>query len=47
LTLAEIERDQIQRVLQECGHNKSLAARRLGLHRSTLYAKLRELPVGA
>jgi DNA-binding NtrC family response regulator len=47
LTLAEIERDQIQRVLEECGHNKSLAARRLGLHRSTLYAKLREQPVGA
>lgn len=45
-TLAEVEREQIQRVLRECGHNKSQAARRLGLHRSTLYAKLRDLPVG-
>jgi DNA-binding NtrC family response regulator len=43
LTLAELERLQIAQVLQACGQNKSLAARQLGLHRSTLYAKLKSL----
>ena len=38
-----VEREHIRRVLQECGGNKRLAARRLGISRSTLYAKLRGL----
>ena len=40
-TLQEMERVRIQAVLEETGGNKKLAARKLGIHRSTLYAKLR------
>jgi len=40
-TLQELERWRIQHVLNETHGNKKLAARRLGIHRSTLYAKLR------
>ena len=39
--LATVERTLIERVLEETGGNRSLAARQLGVNRSTLYNKLR------
>ena len=42
LTLADLERDYIYRVLQAEGGNKTRAAQRLGLDRKTLYRKLEE-----
>jgi DNA-binding NtrC family response regulator len=39
--LADIEKQHILRVLQSCDNNKKLAAEKLGIDRSTLYAKLR------
>ena len=42
LTLAELEREYIKRVLQAEGGNKTRAAQRLGLDRKTLYRKLEE-----
>jgi two-component system response regulator HydG len=42
LTLADVERDYIQRVLTAEGGNKTRAAQRLGLDRKTLYRKLEE-----
>jgi DNA-binding NtrC family response regulator len=42
LTLAELEREYINRVLQAEGGNKTRAAQRLGLDRKTLYRKLEE-----
>ncbi len=42
LTLAELEREYIQRVMKEEGGNKTRAAQRLGLDRKTLYRKLEE-----
>lgn len=39
--LADIERVHILKVLKEVGGNKKLAAEKLGIDRSTLYAKLR------
>jgi two-component system response regulator PilR (NtrC family)/two-component system response regulator HydG len=42
LTLAELEREYIFRVLQAEGGNKTRAAQRLGLDRKTLYRKLEE-----
>ncbi|MSP59089.1 MAG: sigma-54-dependent Fis family transcriptional regulator [Myxococcales bacterium] len=42
LTLAELEREYIARVLQAEGGNKTRAAQRLGLDRKTLYRKLEE-----
>ena len=42
LTLDELERDYIQRVLLAEGGNKTRAAQRLGLDRKTLYRKLEE-----
>jgi two-component system response regulator PilR (NtrC family)/two-component system response regulator HydG len=42
LTLAELEREYINRVLQAEGGNKTRAAQRLGLDRKTLYRKLDE-----
>jgi DNA-binding NtrC family response regulator len=42
LTLDELERDYIQRVLSSEGGNKTRAAQRLGLDRKTLYRKLEE-----
>jgi len=46
LTLAEVERDYIKRVLQAEGGNKTRAAQRLGLDRKTLYRKLEEYAAG-
>jgi DNA-binding NtrC family response regulator len=42
LSLAEIERHHILRVLEHCGGNKKATAEMLGIDRSTLYAKLRQ-----
>ena len=42
MTLAALERDFIERVLDDEGGNKSRAAQRLGLDRKTLYRKLEE-----
>ncbi len=42
----EKEREKIKRVLEEVGGNKSLAARMLGIHRTTLWRKLKELGMG-
>ena len=42
LTLAELEREYIVRVLAAEGGNKTRAAQRLGLDRKTLYRKLEE-----
>ena len=39
--LADVERSHILRILKEVGNNKKLAAEKLGIDRSTLYAKLR------
>jgi two-component system response regulator RegA len=44
-TLAKLEREHIERVLRECGHNISKAARALGMHRRTLQYKLAKFPV--
>ena len=40
-TLREMERQRIREALRDAGGNKKLAARKLGIHRSTLYAKMR------
>ena len=40
VTMDEVERRYIARVLQACGGNKTLAARLLGFDRKTLYRKL-------
>ena len=42
LTLEELEREYIERVLEAEGGNKTRAAQRLGLDRKTLYRKLEE-----
>ncbi len=39
----EEEKEKIKRVLEETGWNKSLAAKRLGMHRTTLWRKIKEL----
>lgn len=41
MTLNELIRNTIIQVLNECGGNKSKAARRLGIGRQTLYNKLK------
>jgi DNA-binding NtrC family response regulator len=41
LKLADVEKDHILRVLSLCENNKKMAAEKLGIDRSTLYAKLR------
>jgi DNA-binding NtrC family response regulator len=48
LTLSELEREYIERVVRAEGGNKTRAAQRLGLDRKTLYRKLEEYsaPVG-
>jgi two-component system response regulator HydG len=40
--VAAAERALIARALEECGGRRALAARRLGLHRSTLFNKMRK-----
>ena len=43
--LQEVERQEILRALRESGGNKSLAARKLGIERKTLYEKARRLAI--
>lgn len=43
-SLARAEWEHINRVLNDCGHNISEAARRLGLHRRSLQRKLQKYP---
>jgi transcriptional regulator of acetoin/glycerol metabolism len=38
----EEEKERIKRVLEQVGGNKSLAAKVLGMHRTTLWRKMRE-----
>ncbi len=38
-TLEELEKELIRRTLEECGWNKTMAARKLGIGRRTLYEK--------
>lgn len=45
-TLAEVEREHVVRVLEACGGRQADAARVLGIGRTTLWRKLRELGVG-
>ena len=40
-TMAELERDAIERALAECGGNRRRAAERLGIGLRTLYEKLK------
>jgi transcriptional regulator with GAF, ATPase, and Fis domain len=40
--LAELEREDLKRVLAECGGNKAQAAQMLGLPRSTFFSKLKK-----
>src|SRR5204862_8329707 len=42
MSLSELEREYIERVLDDEGGNKTRAAQRLGLDRKTLYRKLEE-----
>ena len=42
VSLTEVERMHILRVLDHCGGNKKATAEMLGIDRSTLYAKLRQ-----
>ncbi|MCC6624931.1 MAG: response regulator [Deltaproteobacteria bacterium] len=44
-SLARVEWEHIQRVMQDCDGNVSQAARLLGLHRRSLQRKLGKLPV--
>jgi two-component system response regulator RegA len=44
-SLARVEWEHINRVLQDSGGNISEAARRLGLHRRSLQRKLAKYPV--
>ena len=43
-TLAEVEREHVKRVLEECGGSQVEAARILGIGRNTLWRKLRSYP---
>ena len=40
-TLQDMERHRIREALRDAAGNKKLAAKKLGIHRSTLYAKMR------
>ena len=44
-TLRETEKEQILRIWKEAGGNRSLAARRLGIERKTLYQKAKRLGI--
>ncbi len=41
--IADLERDEIDRVLKACGGNKTKAAKMLGISRKTLWQKLRQV----
>jgi transcriptional regulator with PAS, ATPase and Fis domain len=42
--IADLEREEIERVLKVCGGNKTKAARMLGISRKTLWQKLKQMP---
>ena len=44
-TLEELEKELIERTLAECGWNKTLAAKRMGIGRRTLYDKAARLGI--
>ena len=44
-TLEELEKELIQKTLLECNWNKSLAAKRIGIGRRTLYDKAMRLGI--
>ncbi len=44
-SLKRVERDQILKMLKESGGNRSLAAKRLGIERKTLYMKAKRLGI--
>jgi len=46
-TIAEIEKQTIRKVLEEYNWNKTEAARKLGISRSTLYEKMKKLKITA
>ena len=45
LTLKELEKNVIQKNLKTCGHNISNTARVLGVSRTPLYRKMKDLKV--
>ena len=45
-SLEEVERDHIRRTVESCQGNLSLAAKTLGIGRSTLYRKLSKYRLG-
>ena len=45
MSLKDVEREQIVKVVKEAGGNRSLAAKRLGIERKTLYMKARRLGI--
>ena len=45
MSLKDVEREQIVKVVREAGGNRSLAAKRLGIERKTLYMKARRLGI--
>jgi len=47
LTLKELERNVIQKTLEVCDHNISNTARALGVSRTTLYRKMKNLRISA
>jgi two-component system response regulator RegA len=44
-SLAKLEREHIERILQDCGGNVTKAAQKLGIHRQSLQRKLKKFPV--
>lgn len=47
LTLAELERDHIEKILNFCEHNMLQASKILGIGRSTLYRKVKEYEINS
>jgi PAS domain S-box-containing protein len=44
--LTELERIYVKSILTECGGNRITAAERLGIHRATLFRKMKQLGIG-
>jgi len=45
-SLDELERLYIENVLEECDNNKVLTAKKLGIHKATLFRKIKKLGIG-